>query len=331
LSSKSFSKTFHHSREEIDFEQEKDGTYEYIFERLDDRDYKGIVRLGENGEGVMKRQVIHPLGTARVKGGNRKRKVWSCDGKEVDLEIDLVGTGPWNLDYSIGGDGSSKPKTSTIKGITSPTHTIKVPIPSRVAKSGGNFVITLENVEDGRGCKRSLIGEDVEYEVVRSKPTARFYGGGEVGKGGKEITVRMGETATLPLRLTGDRPWKVSYSHISSEDIKIYKATLNNPNDEIQVTKQGLYRLEDVKDSHCVGEIGRENEFKVTYLSIPTLTFAKDQHGTELIKDVGKFGVQWKLKEGNGEACQGAERMIQLVFKGRFFLIFFASFCNRLN
>jgi nucleoporin POM152 len=60
--------------------------------------------------------------------------------------------------------------------------------------------LTLVSVEDANGCKRSLSVPGISVNVRRVKPTAKFY-----AKDSKyEVTVLQGETAHLPLRLTGD-------------------------------------------------------------------------------------------------------------------------------
>lgn len=52
-------------------------------------------------------------------------------------------------------------------------------------------------MEDGRGCSQPMTVEDLVVKVYRTKPTAAF-------AVSKKVTVKQGETVSLPLRLTGE-------------------------------------------------------------------------------------------------------------------------------
>lgn len=58
----------------------------------------------------------------------------------------------------------------------------------------------LVSVQDSRGCKRALTEPDLKVDVHRTKPTARFY----AHDGKRHVLIREGDSARLPLRLTGN-------------------------------------------------------------------------------------------------------------------------------
>jgi len=62
------------------------------------------------------------------------------------------------------------------------------------------FPSLAESVRDAHGCKRPLTGSDLNVEVRRTKPTARFHG----AEGVRTVTLRDDDTARIPLRLTGE-------------------------------------------------------------------------------------------------------------------------------
>lgn len=58
-----------------------------------------------------------------------------------------------------------------------------------------------ESVKDGNGCRRSLsAARDLEVEVRRTRPTARFGGMG----GTRSVAIRDNDSAKIPLRLMGE-------------------------------------------------------------------------------------------------------------------------------
>ncbi|KAG6889999.1 hypothetical protein C0995_012959 [Termitomyces sp. Mi166 len=95
--------------------------------------------------------------------------------------------------------------------------------------------------------------------------TARFYNSG----GKRSTTVLENEPASLPLRLTGDAPWRLKYRHV--DDSKVLTRTLNNPNDDLVVTQKGTYEILDVADSHCPGKVLTEaSTFEVNWVPRPS-------------------------------------------------------------
>lgn len=252
-------KTFTSSRGELTLQPEDSGHYYYTFVQLSDAYYKKVALDGPNID-----QIVHPLAAADFVGGRGRRVVSSCEGVTVGIEVDLRGTPPWNLELQVVGPRSTDALEITdIK--TSPTR-ILVPIPSDIDKEGGTFDVELVSVVDSYGCRRSISVPGVSVNVRRVKPTVKFYG----KHGQREITILEDDGADLPLRLTGDGPWKVKYHHMGNPD-RLFTAVLKSPNDYIHVTQKGVYEILEVTDSQCPGSvIESENTYTVNWVSRPS-------------------------------------------------------------
>jgi nucleoporin POM152 len=205
-------KEIKHRRDEIVFTPDQFGKFTYEFLKLADRNYEDISIK------AVSKQTVHPLASVRFTKAGQDEKVWSCEGDSVETEVELKGLPPWSFDYEIATTGVRK--TVSVANVTQPRHTIQVPIPEAISKTGGQFslalgtfhdlcpILTLERclltiimnvvrLQDGRGCRRQLNVPDLTIDVHRSKPSARFYGDERIA------TVRAGEGVRLPLRLTG--------------------------------------------------------------------------------------------------------------------------------
>ncbi|EGN93112.1 hypothetical protein SERLA73DRAFT_116213 [Serpula lacrymans var. lacrymans S7.3] len=256
-------KTFSSSRGELTLQPERSGHYLYTFVQLSDANYR---KVDLNGPSID--QIVHPLAAADFShassSGRSKRMVNSCSGNLVDIEVDLRGTAPWNLEVQIVGSRSTE--TLSIPDIATSPAKLQIPIPSAIDKEGGTFDVDLVSVEDAYGCKRSITVPGVSVNVRRVKPTAKFYG--KVDQ--RQVTVREDERAELPLRLTGDGPWRVKYRRTENPE-HVQSVTLNSPNDYIRVTEKGTYELIDVLDSQCPGSvITGEESFIVHWVPKPS-------------------------------------------------------------
>ncbi|KAF9245820.1 hypothetical protein BU15DRAFT_85502 [Melanogaster broomeanus] len=218
--------------------------------------------------------ILWPLADFVSAGGWAKRVVNSCSGNMVDIEVDLRGTAPWNLELQIVGPRSTDSlEISDIK--TSPAR-IQVPIPAKVDKEGGSFEVDLVSVEDTYGCKRSISVPGVSVNVRRVKPTAKFYS----KNGHRQVTILEDEEADLPLRLTGDGSWTIKYRRAEEpESIKTEK--LKSPNDHIHVRNRGTYELLEVFDSQCPGSIApEENRYYVDWVPRPSAKLDSETSST---------------------------------------------------
>ncbi|KAI0078871.1 hypothetical protein K474DRAFT_778657 [Panus rudis PR-1116 ss-1] len=267
-------KTFTTSRGDITIQPERSGHYTFTFLRLSDANYKKVPLKGPSID-----QVVHPPASADFigassTGGRNKRRINSCSGSTVDVNVELRGTGPWNLDVQVVG-----PKGSEIvrfDNIKTARKTLKVPIPPAIDRDGGAFEIDLVTVEDAYGCKRALSVPGITVNVRRVKPTAKFYGTVER----RQITILEGEDAKLPLRLTGDGPWRLKYRTVEQPD-RIHIATLASPNDELKVTDKGTYEIIEISDSQCPGTVITDSStYVVNWVPRPSARLSTEVQST---------------------------------------------------
>ncbi|KAJ7786467.1 hypothetical protein B0H16DRAFT_1657755 [Mycena metata] len=234
-------KTFATSRGELSIQPAQAGHYKFSFAYISDANYR---RIPLNGPSID--QAIHPLASAAF-AGPQKKMLSSCAGSLVDVDVELRGTGPWNLELRVVSPTGSE--TLQIRDIKTAKKTLQIPIPARVDRDGGTFDIDLVSIEDVYECKRPVSVPAITVNVRRVKvksPTAKFYG--------ESVTVLEQERTSLPLRLTGDGPWRLKYRR--DENGTVQSAVLNSANDVLHVVDAGLYRILDVADSQCPGFVG---------------------------------------------------------------------------
>lgn len=256
------------TRDELEFRPDQDGVFEYRFLRLDDANYKDI-KL----DGPVLKQVVHPLASARFVAGaghdGAKVVVHSCSGNSASADVEFTGSGPWSLTYSVSGSGVSS--THQVDKITTPRHTLDFKLPAHIAEHGGQLTVSLVSIKDGKGCERPLATSDMTIDVRRVTPTAGFI----PAKGEREIAILEGGEAILPLRLSGDGPWRISYAH--EDDRRPTETALNSANAQLSVNKKGRYTIVGIHDAHCPGEVlPAQAEYRVTWRPRPTLRIAED-------------------------------------------------------
>lgn len=259
-------KVIQHSRDEILIQPDSPGDFEYKFVQLDDQYYNGIKIPDQSIK-----QIVHPLAQAKFTRGGKDENIWSCDGETVEAEIELKGAPPYTIVYQILGE-----KAHTVKDINSARAVLDVDIPSQYITKGGSFTLSLVSITDGNGCLRNLTVPDLNIEVHRTKPTVKFYSADQQYK----LVGREGEPFRIPMRLTGNGPWKIEYSLNGRTSLSEEK-TVFSPNAHLEVTQAGEYQLLAIHDQHCPGTV-ESGRFKVEWLPRPSLT-TSSQHGSGVI------------------------------------------------
>lgn len=107
----------------------------------------------------------------------------------------------------------------------------------------------------------------------QDRPTASFY-----TFNGEDATVTIveGDEARLPLRLTGERPWRVLFRNADRNPDKVYHAQLNDPNDNLMVRDPGRYELVNIQDAYCPGDVSAA-AITVSFLDKPALGISESQ------------------------------------------------------
>ncbi|KAJ8084484.1 hypothetical protein PM082_003254 [Marasmius tenuissimus] len=298
------SKTFTTSRGEFTEQPEHSGHYTFTFTKISDANYKKVELDGPTID-----QIVHPPAHAEfitrddAMGGRRKKTISSCGGNMVDVDVELRGSGPWNLEVQVVGPRSTE--TLQIPKIESSKKTLQIPVPKSIDKEGGNFDIDLVSVEDKYGCKRSLSVPGISVKVRRLKPTVKFYG----ADGKRQVTVLESELASLPLRLTGEGPWRVKYRHVVNDQQRTSWASLNTPNDALKVTEKGEYELLEILDSQCPGTVVADaSTYKVDWVPRPV---AKLSSQTKAVYE--PFNNSYVLPS----ICEGRDDHVDLELTGR--------------
>lgn len=267
------SKMFASSRGELTIQPDRSGHYVFQFVQISDANYKKVDLKGPSID-----QVVHPPASAdfvnSIHGGRGKKQINSCSGSLVDVDVELRGTGPWNLEVQIVGPKGSE--IVRVPAITAAKKTLQLPIPKVVDRDGGSFEIDLVSVEDAYGCKRALSVPGIVVNVRRIQPTARFYGKDNE----RQITTLDNEQASLPLRLTGDGPWHVKYRRADAPD-RILTTTVSNANGEIHVRDKGLYELLEIADSQCPGTVITSGvSYRVDHIPRPSAKLSSEIRST---------------------------------------------------
>lgn len=163
-----------------------------------------------------------------------------CSGNSVTVSVELTGSAPWDIVYSL--NGTKQPKVS---GINSSPYTF-------TTTTTGTY--TLDSVYDSN-CQGSPSGSAV---VTQNLPTATLSGGG---------TICSGQTANLDIAFTGNGPWAFSYSDGTST----LTGNSNNANTSIAKSTAGNYSLVSVSDvNSCVGT--PSGSATITVNNTPTIT-----------------------------------------------------------
>jgi nucleoporin POM152 len=172
-------KAIYGSRGELKLQEEHSGVYQYSFVALSDANYK---RVELDGPSIT--LTAHPLASVdfshREQTGMR-RQINSCSGSIVDIDIDLKGNGPWNVNVQV--VDRTESKTMTFTGINTRRKSLQIPIPKRIDKEGGSFMVDLGmshyhefcsslrfvsvSVEDASGCQRLISVPGVSINVRR--------------------------------------------------------------------------------------------------------------------------------------------------------------------
>ncbi|KAL1951146.1 hypothetical protein VTO73DRAFT_295 [Trametes versicolor] len=267
------SKTFASSRGELTLQPERSGHYTFKFTQLSDANYKKTDLKGPSIE-----LDVHPPPAADFvrapQSGRGKKSISSCAGNMVDVDVELRGTAPWNVEVQIVGPKGSE--VIPFSGIQTPKKTLSLPIPKSIDRDGGAFDIDLVSVEDAYGCKRTLSVPGVAVNVRRVLPTVKFYGKADQ----RHVTVLDHEQAVLPLRLSGEGPWRVKYRTQEAPG-RTLSATLRSPNDELRVNGKGTYELLEVSDSQCPGTVvSGESTYRVDHVARPLAKLSSDVQAT---------------------------------------------------
>ncbi|ORX58777.1 hypothetical protein DM01DRAFT_1282670 [Hesseltinella vesiculosa] len=274
-----------HSHHSFTYLPTSSGDYTYEFTSLTDAYYTEKSKLSTV------HQVVHPQPDAHFVNAVAKR---ACLGEDTRLQIKLQGTPPYKLTWMYNKQLYTNETASDDFAIDLPAF-----------DKPGRHIVALKKIEDANGCTKDLTTSDAVIDVRRDRPTAMFYTDNQEEK---TLLVAQGATAKLPLRLTGEGPWQITYRNLNDPEGKNQSKVLYDPNAHLAVDKRGRYELLTVQDTMCGGHV-LPPDYIVEWMARPTLQFADPVDQVQLL--AGKTS-QYK-RHG---VCQGMDDGVDLLFDG---------------
>jgi len=278
------------------------GHQKYIFTSIDDAIYKNQKLTGP--EYVLE-QDVKPAATAYIMHSSSKPNV--CLGDEATIGVQLKQDAPFTLEWEIVHDGKRRQQRAT--NLQEDQYTIN----TGPLTQGGEYTVALTSIQDKRGCK-IFLKDEIKVSVRRQSPRAGF---GQVGSSFKTMAVE-GSPVKLPIRLTGEGPWKVNYANLgdgSLKDPKVIEKTIYNGNDFLEARDRGLYKIVSVWDNQCNGVVDpKTSTFLVDWHSQPELNVVLS-HGVEKVD--GRYAVN--------AVCEGDVSGFEIGFRGKHSILLFLA------
>lgn len=276
---------------ELVLKPEREGKYTYTFSSLNDARYTDIPI---NYPAI--HQVVRPPASV-ILTGSKHRQLFHCSPDEVGIELDVQGNDPLKLQYRTNWAGQSMNTTVPIK---SGKQVLSVPVPKELHSwtgASGRFVITLVSVEDSNGCVKRLQSQQIDVDIDRHTPSARF-------AASERVTIKEGSQVNAALRFTGNGPWTLEYT-LDGKPQPAFKT--RESNSQLQLKQKGLYVLTSVRDAHCPGDIDEfDSKYSVDFLPKPVASLAE----SSFIKSVG--GGKYRTSG----VCSGQEEGAAISFEG---------------
>lgn len=276
-------------RQQIDLLPRNAGRYQYRFRSIQDAVYSSV-NLPLTDEYTLE-QNVKPPATAYFEN---QSEISACLDQQVEVDVTLLGDGPFTLEWELVHNGHRD--TKTVTDIDANSYKIQ----TAPLTKGGDYTIALKSIKDKTGCS-VFLKEETSITVRRQRPRAAF---GTIEK--KRAATVVEEAAVgIPLRLSGEGPWQVSYRNIDSgRPVQVKKATSNN--DFIQTTERGTFEIVDVMDNQCPGQVDPEaSKFEVSWFPRPEISVVPTDTISE---NRGVFVKQ--------EVCEGDIDGFEVALKG---------------
>lgn len=278
-------------RTQLEFKPAEPGTYSYEFTTISDKIYHDLPLRGK----IPKfEQSVRPTAWARYT--DQQSRDLACIGQPASFNVQLSGEAPWTLEYDIVHAG--KRQKYKVPEITEPIYRLTTP----ALDKGGEHTVTLTSVADSLGCKIFLEQEARVY-VRHESPTAAF---GLVDSQRSLLVAGGKKKHILPMKLTGESPWHVTY--LSPREDRPITQKINQANGAIEVAKDGTYEIIEVRDKVCPGSIDtRTSKFDLNFIPTPSLIILE---GDTMKKQSENLLVK------NG-VCEGDQDSAEIAFTGQ--------------
>ncbi|GJN71574.1 nuclear envelope pore membrane protein [Purpureocillium lilacinum] len=252
-------------RSQLELVPKTAGRHKYVFKSIDDSVYTGLPLEGSD---KILEQVVKPAASALI--ANRDKEISACLDSQVEVDVELHGDPPFNLEWEMVHDG--KRKTERANGIQDKRYRIKTASLSK----GGEYILALSSVQDQRGC-RTFLQDQLKLSVRRQRPRGGF---GLVEQKNSIMAVESDTPLRLPLRLQGEAPWTISYRNLN-ESGQVLTKTATGANDYLMVKSRGVYELVNVRDKQCPGTVDEAaSKFKVDWFPRPQMFLVQTESTT---------------------------------------------------
>lgn len=285
------------TRNQFTYSPTSEGSYEIVFSELSNGLFTSPITLDAKEYTFKTSMRVKP--SAKITG---RLETKLCLGGNTKIPISFSGEPPFTLNYDIVETSSNQRTSYNKENIQSYSYDIETPN----FNIGGDHILSLVSVKDSSGCLVGLSGTDARITVRRDIPSASF----ALSETSSQINIKEASFAELPLKLSGEGPFKVVFSHsnvkgdiLGTEEVHFK----SNYKPVISVKKEGLYRLVSVRDQSCEGKIAEPNHtFQVKYLAKPTYSLI--QHNR--ISKLDDFNFR------KNDVCRGFEETIDLSLNG---------------
>lgn len=278
-------------RQQIELKPRHAGRHEYRFRQLRDAVYDVSLPLSDE---YHLEQNVKPPATAFFLQGSESLQ--ACLDEPVKVEVKMLGDGPFTLEWEL--IHERKRKAEKISNIDEDVFLIETPPLS----SGGEYTLALKSIKDTTGCQ-IFLEEAIKISVRRQRPRAAF----GLLESRRSTTIVENTSVHLPLRLSGDGPWRVSYRN-SDGSGETQTRVARSGNDYIEVKDRGTYEILDVRDNLCPGTVDlKAPTFQVDWFPRPELSFVSN----DAVKAIGKDTEFIK-----DDVCEGDVDGFEIALKG---------------
>ncbi|KAI0409369.1 putative nuclear pore protein [Xylaria palmicola] len=278
-------------RHQLELRPVRAGHYEYKFKQL--KDDVNIVSLPPIADYHLQ-QDVKPSANAFFMNGSDHMN--ACLDEQISLDVRLLGDGPFNLEWELVHDGKRESKKEN--GLAGGNFVITTPPLS----TGGDYTLALKSIKDKSGCK-VFLKSGVKISVRRQKPRAAF----GMLDSKRSATVVEAAQVNLPLKLSGDPKWWVSYRNLNSTSgMQLREA--QSANDFIEAQEPGIYEIVRVSDGQCPGTVDpKANMFELKWFPRPELS---------LVPADSIVATDQKYKFIKKDICEGDVDGFEVALKG---------------
>jgi nucleoporin POM152 len=236
-------------------------------------------------------QIIHPHSSAKfiLEGQNRFIK---CMGDKMELQVQVQGSGPWEVVYEITHGLKSK---KFVRKVSEKESRFEFSVDD--LEISGIYTVDLVEIKDGNGCSLKLSSDVVKIEVLPARPSISF-------QSVKNIYTLEGGKAMLPVSLSGRGPFEIQYRNMETQ--QTFTTHVQGSTRSFEVQGPGIYELISIKDSFCVGNVDDSKKIRVLTIAKPTIKIQSYESDTVEEQIIHK-----------PDSCVGVENGFQIDLTGK--------------